>query len=311
MIAYAKYSFILLLFGLLFLGLRHLLFLLVRQRAARFRLHYVQEARLGNRLSGYLARYNKVYGHLTDLLEATQSRITVGGVVTISWLLLLAGILIGTFFFQSLKGVVLVTLMVTSLPYTMLRLKLISVRLRTRLEFLPAIEVFYQYYLIYGQRNVKTALKMCLEENRLLYPMKPIFEQLYRNLMTQRDTEESLRLFAMTLGHIWGDYFRQILSVALSEGNEISSNLRDLIQDMRKAQRHDQAERNRLLEIRIANFTPILFLALFLILNFKINYANAYLYYVLDPVGRNLLLDALGLIFLSFMMGIYLSLRRM
>lgn len=42
---------------------------------------------------------------------------------------------------------------------------------------------------------MKMALKYCLEENRILYPIKPVFEQLYRNLMTQRDKEESLRIF--------------------------------------------------------------------------------------------------------------------
>jgi hypothetical protein len=52
-------------------------------------------------------------------------------------------------------------------------------------------------------------------------------------------------------------------------------------------------------------------LALFLFINFKVNYTNAYYYYVLDPAGRNLILDALLLIFVSFLMGIYLSLRRM
>ena len=59
---------------------------------------------------------------------------------------------------------------------------------------------------------------------------------------------------------------------------------------MRKAQRFDQMERNRLLEIRIANFTPILFLALFLFINFKVNTDNAYLYYMVDPGGRNMIL---------------------
>ena len=101
------------------------------------------------------------------------------------------------------------------------------------------------------------------------------------------------------------------LSVALHEGNDVSNNLKDLITDMRKAQRFDQLERNRLLEIRLANFTPIGFLALILIINFKVNYANAYHYYILDPGGRNLLLDALLFIFISFLMGLYLSLRRM
>jgi hypothetical protein len=141
--------------------------------------------------------------------------------------------------------------------------------------------------------------------------MKPLFELLYRNLMTSRGVDQSLRVLGLSLGHVWGDYFINILRVALTEGNRVDENLRDLITDMRKAQRHDQQERNKLLEIRIANFTPVLFLGLFLGINFKLNADSAYLYYVLDPDGRGMLLDALLLIFASFLMGVYLSMRRM
>ncbi len=311
MLVYATYGFLLLLFALIFLLFRHVLLLFVRQRKARFRLQYMRDAKLKNRFSAYLARYDALYRHLSELLESIESRISIGGVVTSTLVLSLAGFVAGAFFFQSFKGVLALTIILGSLPYAMLRMRLLSVRLRTRLEFLPAVEVFYQYYLICGQNNVKAALKMCLEENRILYPMKPVFEQLYRNLMTQRSSEESLRLFTMTLGHVWAEYLSGILRVALMEGNDVSGNLKDLIIDMRKAQRFDQAERNRLLEIRIANFTPILFLALFLGINFKMNYANSYHYYLMDPGGRNLLLDAVLLIFLSFIMGIVLSFRRM
>ena len=110
-------------------------------------------------------------------------------------------------FFQTFKGVIIVTSICVSLPYMLLRLKLVSVRLQTRLEFLPAVEVFYQYYMVDPNKNMKMALKYCLEENRILYPIKPVFEQLYRNLMTQRDTEESLRIFSLTFGHIMGGLF--------------------------------------------------------------------------------------------------------
>ncbi len=39
-------------------------------------------------------------------------------------------------------------------------------------------------------------------------------------------------------------------------------------------------------------------------LNFKINSENAYVYYVLDPAGRNIVLDALLLIFCFLYYGI-------
>ncbi|WNR45214.1 hypothetical protein [Paenibacillus roseipurpureus] len=308
---FAKYVFLLLLFILVYVGFRALFELLIRQRKARFRLHYVKNATFSARLSTYLEKHSTIYKHIKDLLESVESKLSMQALVTISVIGLLAGLLAGALFFRSFKGAVIITTIGASLPYVLLRVKLVSVRLQTRLEFLPAVEVFYQAYMIDPHQNMKIALKYCLEENRIMYPIKPVFEQLYRHFMTQRDTEESLRLFSLTLGHNWADYFAGIMRVALTEGSYVGDSLKELITDMRKAQRFDQMERNRLLEIRIANFTPIGFLIMFMWINFKVNGDNAYLYYVLDPAGRNMILDALLLIFVSFLMGIYLSMRRM
>ncbi|OCT14744.1 hypothetical protein A8709_11230 [Paenibacillus pectinilyticus] len=308
---FAKYVFLLLLFILVYVGFQALLEVLVRQRKARFRLHYVKNATVGARLSAYLEKNSRAFKHIEDLLESIDSKLSMRAMLTISVIGMLSGLLAGILFFATVKGAVIITTIGSSLPYLLLRVKLVSVRLQTRLEFLPAVEVFYQYYMMDPNQNMKIALKYCLEENRILYPIKPVFEQLYRHLMTQRDTEESLRIFSLTLGHNWADYFTGIMRVALKEGSFVGDSLKELITDMRKAQRFDQMERNRLLEIRIANFTPIGFLALFMWINFKVNADNAYLYYVVDPAGRNMILDALLLIFVSFLMGIYLSMRRM
>ncbi|NEW09163.1 hypothetical protein GK047_24620 [Paenibacillus sp. SYP-B3998] len=302
---------LLLLFVLCYVFLYAMLRALVRQRKARYRLHYVKQSKLGSRFGEYLGKRSLFYKHVKEMMESVESQMSLNMLIVLTIVLLLVGLLGGALFFQTVKGAAVVTFIFVSLPYMLLRMKLVSIRLQTRLEFLPAVEVFYQYYMIDPNQNIKIALKLCLEENRILYPIKPVFEQLYRNLMTQRETEDSLKMFSFTLGHTWADYFVGIVRVALTEGIFVGDSLKELIVDMRKAQRSDQLDRNRLLEIRIANFTPILFLALFMLINFKVNTDNAYLYYFVDPVGRNMLLDALLLIFVSFLMGIYLSLRRM
>ncbi len=311
MMAYVIGLLMILLFICSFVFFRNVIDWYWTRRSSRFRFHYVKKSSVSYKLSHHVSKNYFLNHHLRELLETVQSNITTGFFLMISFFLFLCGLLAGAFFFYSLKAVILLSLISSFIPYLILRSKLISVRLSTRLEFLPAIEIFYQYYAMSENKNIKNALKMCLEENRLSYSIRPVFEQLYRNLMTQQNEEEALRLFTLTLGHVWADYFVGIFRIALMEGNHVGANLKDLIIDMRKAQRQDQAERNRLLEIRIANFTPILFLAIFLFVNFKVNPENAYLYYVVDPVGRGLLLDALFLIFISFLMGIYLSLRRM
>ncbi|BBI35270.1 hypothetical protein KCTCHS21_46690 [Cohnella abietis] len=180
----------------------------------------------------------------------------------------------------------------------------------TRLEFLPAVELFYQSFLVTGCRHVRTALQKTVEERRLPGEVQHVFEQLYRNLSVKGDDEGSLRRFSLSFGNIWANYFGSILKVALEEGNNVSDNLRELISDMRKAQLANQVERNRLLEIRMANFAPLFFLVLFMGINFRLNPEGSYEYYIRDSSGRDMLLNALLLLFGSLFMGMYLSRRK-
>jgi hypothetical protein len=97
----------------------------------------------------------------------------------------------------------------------------------------------------------------------------------------------------------------------LTEGADLSASLQELIQDMRQSQTADQAARNRLLEIRIANFSPPIFFVLFILVNFRLNGQQAFYYYLVDAGGKNMLLNGLILMFASFVMGLWLSIRRM
>lgn len=311
LLAVVQICFVLLLYLLLYLSIRMLLQAMMRRSAARHRLAYVHDRTLTSKLSRYMTRYNVLHRHLTDLLESLRHRISIGVFLYMTVLLALGGAVAGAVLFSSLKGIVSMTVILGTMPYVILRMRLLNLQMKARLEFLPAVELFYQYYLVSGQRNIRTALRVALEENRMLYPMKAVFEQLNHNLTTNRNVEDSLRLLTVTLGHVWAAYFANIMRVGLTEGNEIGESLKELITDMRRAQRSDQAERNRLLEIRLANFSSILFLVVFLAVNFKLNFTNAWHYYVDDPAGRNMVLDGGVLIFASFLMGIYLSIRRM
>lgn len=249
--------------------------------------------------------------HIGDLLETLRLRIKPELFLGISGMLLLAGLLTGGLFFQTVKGTLLFGFVIGFSPYVWLRGLLIHRRMGAQMDFLPAVELFYQCYLVTGERQVRVALQRTVEEKRLLGPMQAVFEQLYRNLSVRGDDEASLRLMAASLGHVWADYFAQIMRVALTEGISISESLKELLSDMRKARRANEQERHRLLEIRVANFTPILFLALFVGINIRYNRDNAVFYYLNDPQGRDMLLNAVILIFGSFLMGLWLSRKKM
>ncbi|MBB6677958.1 hypothetical protein H4Q31_11550 [Cohnella lubricantis] len=275
------------------------------------RLESRRESSWRTAVAGYLSRLGKPYNRVADLLGAAGWTMTVEKFALLSLLLGLGGAVAGWSLFQSLRSAALFSAMLALLPYGLLRFRLINRQMATRLEFLPALELFYQSYLITGRRHIRTSLQKAVEERHLTGEIQSVFEQLYRNLCVKGNDEGSLRRFAMAVGNVWADYFANMLGVALTEGNDIADNLKELIGDMRKSRMEEQAERHRLLEIRLANFSPLLFLVLFLAVNFRMNGEASYRSYITDPVGRGMLLNAVVLMFISFLMGVYLSRRKL
>lgn len=308
-IAYISGS--LLLFVLLYIVVRSLIDSAEDKRQLRSRLTYESPYSIRRMLEGHFKPYGTLRSHVAELLETLRMKMAPDTFLGFSAMLLLCGVAAGGLFFQTAKGGLLFGFIIGFTPYIGLRGLLIHRRIGAQLDFLPAVELFYQCYLVTGERHVRIALQRTIEEKRLLGPMQAVFEQLYRNLSVRGDDEASLRIMSASLGHLWSDYFVQILRVALSEGVSVSDSLRELLADMRKARRANEQERHRLLEIRVANFTPILFLALFIGINLRYNQSNAYYYYLQDPQGRDMLLNALLLIFGSFLMGLWLSRKKM
>ncbi|SFA70455.1 Flp pilus assembly protein TadB [Cohnella sp. OV330] len=298
-----------LLFLLLFASLKALLALAEDRHSRSRRLGRSETEETAQQAS--IVWLRPMFTHLADVLSASGWRIKPSAFWKLAFGLALAGIAGGAIVFQSLRSAALLGAMLAVLPYSLLRMSLINRQISARLNFLPAAELFYQCYLVNGSRHVRTALQRMVEERQLPGDTQAIFEELYRQLNIHHDDERTLRRFSMSIGHIWADYFSSLLAVALSEGNNIADNLRELIDDMRKARMDDHAERHRLLEIRLANFTPLFFLGLFLVINFRLNAEASALYYLSDPGGRSMLLNALVLIFGSFLMGLYLSRRKM
>ena len=84
MLIYAKYSFIVLIFVLIYLSIRHLLSAIIRQRKARFRLQYVQNPQIGNRINNFLTRSSSFYKHLQDLKESVEFNFSMNTFLTVS-----------------------------------------------------------------------------------------------------------------------------------------------------------------------------------------------------------------------------------
>jgi Flp pilus assembly protein TadB len=298
------------LFILVFVACSGLLEVALLTAERRFRLRRVQlpgtrRPGASRQVPGWLSR------HLQDLLEALNIRARPESFLLLSAVGCLIGLGAGGYLFLHIRGMLMLGVMLAALPYIVLRMRLVSKQMAARLEFLPAVEVFYQYYVMTDPRNIRQALAMCLEERRMRMPIRAPFERLFRHLSTNRSVDDALRVFAFSLGHVWGVYLTNLLRVGLTEGVDISASLQELILDMRQSQTADQAARNRLLEIRIANFSPPVFFVLFILVNFRLNGQQAIYYYLVDPGGKHMLLNGVILMFASFVMGLWLSIRRM
>lgn len=247
---------------------------------------------------------------LAELLQTAEVNVPPAGFAVLSAVLGAAGVAAGSVLFGSLKGVIVPGGLLLLAPSLWVRSRLVNRQIKRRKELLPALESFYQGYVLSPGRNIRIAVRQAVESGRLPRHAQLVFERLHAGLTVHWDQEDALRLFAASFSSRWADLFAALLRTALDNGTDIGDGLRELVADMRRAARSDQAERNRLLEIRLANFSPLLFLAVFLAVNFRMDPDMARRYYFLTDTGKEMLLDAFVLIGLSFVMGIYLSLRK-
>ncbi len=309
MITIVKSAFLIILFICLYICFRYAIESLLALSAKRARLSYIHTSK--SKVSRPSGRMLLLAKHIEVVLTSIQLHMRPSNFILISILAALSGIISGYYLFGTIRGLLLLSVFLGVSPYLMLRLRLLNIQMKTRLEFLPAVEIFYQHYVLSYHKNVRNVLSTIIKEERMTYPIRPVFEQLHRQLMTNERVEDSLQVFRLTLGHIWGDYFANMLKLSLVEGVDISSSLNELVADMRRAKQSDQLAKHRLLEIRFANFSPLLFLGVFLFINFKMNPTQAHLYYFVYPEGRQMLMDAVFMIFASFVMGVMLSIRKM
>lgn len=307
-----KYGSVALLFVLCSAAIYYLLLAMAGSRMTSRRLTPGRDRRIsgGPERRRMLLVVRFVDRHLTRLLRSAYLNLTAGSLVILSVCMGSVGAMAGLLYFASAKGVIIIGTLSLAGPYIWLRSRLVSMQMKSRIDLLPAAESFYQTYVLSESKNIRSVLRQLLDGEQLPSAVRRAFEQLHGDLMVHRNREDSLRIFATSLGGRWAEQMVAMLRYGIEDGADLSDGLRELIADMRRALLNDQAERNRLLEIRIANFSPMLFLVVFLFVNFRLNYEQAYQYYVLSETGKNMLLDALLLIGASFGMGLYLSMRR-
>jgi hypothetical protein len=250
----------------------------------------------------------QAFNQLQDELLAIHAPISMQVFLTLSLLCFTVGCYLGWIWLYTFRSTLMFGLIAVLLPYLIVRLRLIQVQMRMRLAFLPAIETFYQAYVSVPRRNIRVVLAKLMKEQRLPKVFMPLFYELHEQLVFG-DTL-ALERFANSFKLDWGHTFVQFLDVGLTEGAVLDDALQGFLVDLREAQKAAIEDRNRLLEIRLANFSPALIVLLFIGVNLYFNHDAAVKSYFYDLHGRQLLLQSGLLITSSFAMGIWISLQK-
>src|SRR5690606_32722341 len=99
-----------------------------------------------------------VMKHLEQLLHSLQIPLKGNQLFSTLLGLFIGGMLLGSWLLGTWKWALLLGAMIAALPYLVLRFILVHRRLEAQIDFLPALESFYQCYLITGERQIKVAL---------------------------------------------------------------------------------------------------------------------------------------------------------
>src|SRR5690554_2212371 len=163
----AKITSVMLLVALSYISLKYMIIGVHSDSKVRSRLT-IRSRRTQGRWATWLYRRYKLFIHLSELLESISSPIRTGQLLGIGFISAIGGVLIGTFFFSSMKGVISLGCILALIPYITVRMRLLTIQMRARINFLPAMEVFYQSYILSEHKNLRAVLKHSIEENRML-----------------------------------------------------------------------------------------------------------------------------------------------
>jgi hypothetical protein len=255
----------------------------------------------------------KLYGwswlnRLQDQLIASRIPIPIPVFFILSVCLFAFGGYVGWIWFLTIKHVFLLGLLLSVCPWIFVRVRLINMQVRMRLIFLDAVEIFYQAYVSVPRRNIRVVLAKIVSEQRMPKAIAHLFREMHEQFIFGDD--RAIHTFAQAISHEWGYTFTHLLEVSMAEGIVLDHVLQEFICDLRDTQKSALEDKTRLLEIRIANFSPPFFLALFIGINLHFNYEGAIQAYIFDLHGRILLLQAFLLMVASFVMGVWLSIQR-
>lgn len=161
-------------------------------------------------------------------------------------------------------------LLAATLPYMILRYRIMSVRLDGSLAFMKEFHIFMQLY----QKN-KDVYHTIFEVTQTLHDkrLRMNFQKLLSSMQKDRTEEafiEAVQLFAFSLHSTYAVRFTNLLVKAYRDNADIIEGLMDVHRDLRKRERDMEVLKTKRIETVILGFMPLVFIPIFIFMALRV-----------------------------------------
>ncbi len=156
------------------------------------------------------------------------------------------------------------------MPYTILRLRLVTKRLKTSMAFMNNFHLIIQSYHSTGNNGYHMIMNLCkdIEHKELKNSFMKLLAAMQRD-RHEEDLKEVVRVFAYTINSSFAIRFGNLLVKSYLYQSDISLPLKDLNQDISERKNDLEKEKSQNVEVKILGYLPIIVLPIFVFVAYK------------------------------------------
>ncbi|WP_019156870.1 hypothetical protein [Robertmurraya massiliosenegalensis] len=246
---------------------------------------------------------NPIFQHLELLLNAISKKEEKANVFNFLFL-------IGVIFSVSITALMLsisdilfslfTSIVFTSIPYIVIRLRLTTLRLRTQLAFLNEYHALLQNYQSTGRDIYYTIMNVIKDtEDR---DLKKIYQKLLSSMQKERSEEafvKAITVLSYSINSTHAKRFAKLLIKAQIDRADISLPLNDLNNDIKKRQKDMQVSKTDKLETIMMGYLPIALLPLIVFLAYRITGIRDFWHFFFEKTSFSIFIVAVSMSVIS------------
>lgn len=242
---------------------------------------------------------------LKEYLDLADLHITVGYITAISLILGLVTLILSLRMLRSPIDSLIIAILMASIPYLYIFARYQHKRLVMAKSMMETIQNFISYYT--ENDNLQTSIYRA--SSTMPAEMRREWKRLVLDLELGRDAEASLLSFAARVSNEWAQDFADILCIHLETGQDITTALYKLVNEMDIATKNEDKKTILLLSYRWGTLFMCVVSIFVVYYNIHLSRKNAY-YYFQDPLGKKIITISVIIMFLSFLYSLYLGRRK-